>query len=189
MKFVKNLIESTVSTQIVFQGKLLDVRRDDALLPNGATATREWIKHPGATAVIPVFDNGDILLLNQFRYPPQQIFIEVPAGKLDPGEAPDVTGERELAEEAGVTCQNLVYVGHFYPGIGYSDEVIHIYVAWNLAHIPDKTDEDEFVEAFRVPFKQAIDWVYDGTISDGKTIICLVKAWNWWQKNQPFTLP
>jgi ADP-ribose pyrophosphatase len=188
MKFVKKLIETKIDTQEVFKGKLLDVRRDTASLPDGTQATREWIKHPGATAVIPVYANGEIVLLHQFRYPSGQIFMEVPAGKLDPGEAPEVTGERELAEEAGVKCKNMEYVGHFYPGIGYSDEIIHIYVAWNLSEIPKNTDEDEFLEPFRVSFKQAVDWALDGTISDGKTIICLLKAWDWWQKNKPFEI-
>ncbi|TNE74324.1 NUDIX hydrolase [bacterium] len=183
MKFAKNLIERRISTEQVFSGKLLDVRRDLALLPDESKSTREWIKHPGATAIIPVFENGDILLLHQFRYPLSQIFIEVPAGKLDPGETPDQTGIRELAEEAGLQCTQFDYVGHFYPGIGYSDEIIHIYLAQGLSEVPEKTDDDEFVEPFRVPFSQAVEWALNGTISDGKTIISLLKAWDWWQKN------
>lgn len=188
MIFAKKLIEQKISTESVFKGKLLDVYRDVALLPDLSQSTREWIKHPGATAVIPVFENGDIMLLHQFRYPVAQIFMEVPAGKLDAGETPEITGKRELAEETGLLCENLEYAGHFYPGIGYSDEIIHIYVAWGLSHIPDKTDDDEFVEPFKIPFKTAVDWALNGEISDGKTIISLLKAWHWWQKNQPFKI-
>jgi ADP-ribose pyrophosphatase len=187
MKFAKNLVEVRIKSEKVYQGKLLDVRCDLAKLPDNSESTREWIKHPGATAVIPVFENGDILLLHQFRYPLSQIFIEVPAGKLDAGETPEVTGERELAEEAGLLCNQLDYVGHFYPGIGYSDEIIHIYLAQGLTEIPEKTDDDEFVEPFRVSFKQAVEWALNGTISDGKTIISLLKAWDWWQKKGPNT--
>ena len=188
MQFVKKLLELKISSEPVFSGKLLDVRRDIAKLPNGSESVREWIKHPGATAVIPVFENGDIMLLHQFRYPLSQVFMEVPAGKLDPGESADITGERELAEEAGLQCKQFEYVGHFYPGIGYSDEIIHIYIAWDLSEIPDKTDDDEFVEPFRVPFKKAVEWALNGEISDGKTIISLLKAWNWWKKNEPFKI-
>lgn len=178
----KKLVESTADSQRVFDGALLHVNKDTALLPDGSLSTREWIKHPGACAVVPIFDNGDIMLIQQFRYPPKQLFYEVPAGKIDPNEPQDITAERELREEAGLVCENLVYIGHFYPCIGYSDEVIHIYAATGLKEVPSEVDEDEFVEPYRISFQEAMNWVHDGTINDGKTVICLCRAWQWAQK-------
>ena len=182
MKDVKPLVEKKLNSEKVFEGKLLHVYYDEARLPNGEVSSREWIKHPGACAVVPVFENGDVMLIRQFRYPMSQVFYEVPAGKIDPGEGQDETARRELAEEAGVRAENMEYVGHFYPGIGYTDEIIHIYLAWNLSMIPQNTDSDEFVEQVRIPFQEAIHRVHTGEINDGKTVICLLRAWYWWQK-------
>lgn len=158
---------------------------DEVELPDGNTASREWIKHPGACAVVPVFENGDILMVRQFRYPMRQIFWEVPAGKIDAGEPEDETALRELREEAGVATHDFAYVGHFYPGIGYTDEIIHIYTAWNLESVAQQVDDDEFVTKERIPFKEAIEMVHSGEINDGKTMICLLRAWEWWEKNGP----
>lgn len=170
------LIEKKIKSELVFDGNLLKVRRDVVLLPNGNTSTREWIKHPGASAVVPIFENGDVMLIQQFRYGAEQVFIEVPAGKLDPGEAPDVSAVRELEEEVGLQCKELIYLGHQYPAIGFSDEILHNFMAVGLSHVSDHADDDEFVEPLRVPLSQAIEWVYDGTINDAKSIIALVMA-------------
>lgn len=182
MRNVLNLVESRVETAVVYDGALLNVNRDIAKLPDGSTSVREWIRHPGASAVVPIFDNGDILLLRQFRYPVGQVFYEVPAGKLDPGEAADVTAVRELEEEAGLVAQKMPYIGHFYPCIGYSDEVIHMFAALGLSGTPQNTDTGEFVEPFRIPFVEAVQWVHEGVINDAKTAICLLRTWEWWMK-------
>jgi len=121
MKDHKLLLEKKLSSKEVFKGKLLHVFYDEAELPDGSISSREWIKHPGACAVVPVFENGDVMMLRQFRYPVDQIFWEVPAGKIDSGEPQDETALRELHEEAGVATQEFAYVGHFYPAIVYSD--------------------------------------------------------------------
>ena len=180
MKTVKQLVETKLSSREVFDGELLHVFHDKAMLPNGGTGTREWIKHPGACAVVPIFENGDIMLIKQFRYPMSQIFWEVPAGKIDPGEPQDKTAFRELEEEAGLLADDFEYIGHYYPAIAYTDEIIHVYTAWNLETVDQKTDEDEFVIRVRVPFKEAVNMVHSGEINDGKTIICLLKAWHWY---------
>jgi ADP-ribose pyrophosphatase len=179
MKDSHELVERTQSSKKVFDGKLLQVYYDDAKLPDGSTSSREWIKHPGACAVVPIFDNNDIMLIKQFRYPMAQIFYEVPAGKIDPGETPDSTAERELLEEAGLTCERLYYIGHFYPAIGYADEVIHIYAGIGLAQVDSNTDSDEFVVNERLPFTEAMEMISNGEINDGKTIICLQRVWVW----------
>lgn len=181
----KLLVEKKQSSKEVFSGKLLHVFYDEVELPDGNTSSREWIKHPGACAVVPVFENGDILMIRQFRYPMRQIFWEIPAGKIDTCEPEDQTALRELREEAGVATSDFAYVGHFYPGIGYTDEIIHIYTAWNLESVAQQVDDDEFVTRERIPFKEAIEMVHSGEINDGKTVICLLRAWEWWNKNGP----
>jgi ADP-ribose pyrophosphatase len=182
------LVEHPISSKEVFNGRLLHVFFDEARLPDGTTSTREWIKHPGASAVLPVFENGDVMLVRQFRYPMAQIFYEVPAGKIDPHEDADSTAHRELKEEAGLRCRNFEYIGHFYPGIGYSDEVIHLYTAWDIASFEQTVDDDEFLIKERLPFYEAVEMVHRGEISDGKTMVTLLRGWHWWQNEGPFTV-
>lgn len=184
MKSTKQLVEQTTSSKEVFKGKLLHVFYDEARLPDDTESSREWIKHPGACAIVPLFENGDVMLIRQFRYPVHQVFWEVPAGKIDKGEVQDKTAGRELREETGLSADNLEYVGHFYPAIGYSDEVIHIYVARNLRELEQETDADEFVEKVRVPFSEAVEMIHKGEINDGKTVICLLRAQQWLAVNR-----
>ncbi|MTI89576.1 MAG: NUDIX hydrolase [Balneolaceae bacterium] len=184
----KLLVEKTIASKEVFNGKLLHVFEDQAELPNGSVSGREWIKHPGACAVVPVFENGDVMMVRQFRYPVKQVFWEVPAGKIDAQESQEQTASRELREETGVSAGEFAFVGHFYPCIGYSDEVIHIYAAWNLRVDEQDVDEDEFVQCQRLPFHEVVKMVHTGEINDGKTVICLLRTWQWWQENTPFQL-
>lgn len=182
------LVEHTKSSEEIFNGRLLQVFLDEVRLPDGTTSTREWIKHPGASAVVPVYENGDIMLVRQFRYPMSQIFYEVPAGKIDPDDHADSTAERELKEEAGLECSSFAYVGHLYPGIGYSDEIIHLYAAWNITSFEQTVDDDEFLIKERLPFREAVQMVHNGEISDGKTMVALLRAWHWWQNEEPFEI-
>ena len=184
MKPSLRLVEQKLSSRKVFDGKLLQVYVDEARLPDHSKSGREWIKHPGACAVVPIFENGDIMLIRQFRYPMAQIFYEVPAGKIDPGETPDETAKRELLEEAGIESNKLDYIGHFYPAIGYADEIIHIYAAQQLSQIQQNTDADEFLENERIQFEEAIHMISTGEVNDGKTIVCLTRVWGW--LNQSF---
>lgn len=188
MNEYKLLVENKLKSHEIYSGELLHVFKDEVKLPDGRKSVREWIKHPGACAVVPVFSNGELLMLRQFRYPPQQLFWEVPAGKIDSGESHNTTARRELEEESGYRCGHLHYIGHFYPGIGYSNEVIHIYTAWNLMESKQKVDQDEFVISERIPFAGAVEMVHSGEINDGKTVICLLRAWHWWQSNGPFNI-
>ena len=188
MKNPAKLLERKLNSRKVFSGRLLHVYKDSVILPDGEKTTREYIKHPGATAVLPVFENGDVILIKQFRYPLSQIFYEVPAGKIDAGEDPETTGIRELQEETGLVCNHFSYIGHFYPSIGYTDEIIHLYIAWSINEKQTNTDDDEFLIPARIPFRDAIEMVQSGEISDGKTMICLLQAWKWWEINQPFKI-
>lgn len=180
------LREKRLTSEKVFDGKLLQVYSDQAELPDKSTSVREWIKHPGASAVVPVFEDGTIMLLQQFRYPPDKTFIEVPAGKIDQGEDKKTTAERELFEESGVTCKYLQEVGSFYPAIGYADEIIYVYVGWGLEEKAQNADDDEFLLKYRIPFSQALEMIKTGEISDGKTICSLIQASLWWKENAPF---
>lgn len=180
------LVERNISSKEVFNGRLLHVFFDKVRLPDGTTSTREWIKHPGASAVLPIFENGDVMLIRQFRYPMAQIFYEAPAGKIDPDEDADSTAKRELREEAGLTCKKFQYIGHLYPGIGYSDEIIHLYTAWNITSFDQEVEEDEFVIKERLPFAEAVQMVHSCEISDAKTMVTVLRAWHWWQEAGPF---
>lgn len=175
------LTEKTKESKEVYKGKLLHVFYDEALLPNGEVSSREWIKHPGACAVVPIFKNGDIMMINQFRYPMKQIFLEVPAGKIDSEENPFNTAKRELQEETGIEAQDLYYIGHFYPAIGYADEIIHIFAATGLNEGYKETDKDEFIMNERIAFSDAIELIHNGEITDGKTIASLTRVYNWYK--------
>ena len=182
------LKEERLESKNVFDGRLLHVFKDQVRLPNGHISTREYIKHPGASAVVPVFKNGDIMLVKQFRYPLQKVFYEVPAGKIDSGEDPQKTAAREVEEETGLIYENVHYLAPFHPSIGYTDEVIHIYCAWNITETKRKVDDDEFLLTEKMPFKKAMHMMYDGQITDGKTMVSLLMAWQWWQREGPFEI-
>ncbi len=128
-----SLKEEKISGILVYDGCLLKVHRDEVKLPNGKISIREYIRHPGAVVVLPFLEDGDVILERQFRYPANQVFIECPAGKIDPGESLEETARRELLEETGYTCRELRYLGKTHPGIGYTDEVIYLYEGYGLS--------------------------------------------------------
>jgi ADP-ribose pyrophosphatase len=166
----KSLVEETLSTEWVFRGKLLHVRRDTVRLPDGKTTQREYIQHPGAVAIIAVLDSGELLLERQYRYPVRREMIELPAGKIDPNEPPLETGKRELLEETGYVAESWQHVADVDLAIGYSDERIHFYLAKGLKHVGAQLDEGEFVEVFPLSLATALDWVREGKITDVKTV-------------------
>lgn len=177
-----DLTEHLISTQTIASGGMLTVKRDQVRLPNGLTGQREYVIHPGAVVVVPILPNGNVLLEKQFRYPLHQVFIELPAGKIDAGEPILTTGQRELLEETGYTANEWVKLGHQHPCIGYSNEVIHIYLALGLTAGEHRRDEDEALEVFDVPFEQCIAMILRGEITDGKTIVALYLAEKYLQK-------
>lgn len=169
-----HLIESEVSSESIFKGALLHVRKDRVLLPNGQESIREYIVHPGAVVVLAFLDNGNLLFERQFRYPLRRVFLELPAGKIDPGEAIIATAQRELLEETGYIASDWEYLGVMHPCIGYSDERIEIFAARGLHLAGEKQlDHNEFLEVVELSPADARQAVWDGRITDAKTITSL----------------
>ena len=173
---MSKLKESRISTKIVYKGDFLDVRKDEVMLPDGRTSTREWIKHPGAVCIIPVLSNGDIGLIRQYRYPVQQEMIELPAGKLDKNELPEACAVRELEEEIGYRAEKLTFLTNIHPAIGFADEVMGLYLADSLIKTSSNQDEDEFLELIPTSLEEAVKMVWNGAITDVKTIIGILWA-------------
>lgn len=168
-----DLTEATLSSETVFNGRLLQVKCDRVRLPGGGESTREYIVHPGAVVVLPVFENGDLLLERQHRYPLHRDFIEFPAGKIDPGEDDLFCGQRELREETGFIAHEWTHLTTVYPCIGYANERLEFYHAQRLEHVGHARDQDEFLEVMRVPFNDAMDWLMSGKICETKTVVGL----------------
>lgn len=172
-----DLTEETLSSEQLLDGKLLKVYRDDVRLSDGSTSVREWIRHPGASAVVPLFEDGSTLLVRQFRYPPRRTFLEVPAGKLDhEGEAPEVVAARELEEETGWKAERFEHLGSLYPGIGYSSEVIHVFLAEGLTEGRRELEEGEVLEVETRGFEEAVAMARRGEIQDMKSCAALLLA-------------
>jgi ADP-ribose pyrophosphatase len=172
---VQDLTEHQTASEQVFDGKLLQVYRDDVRLPDGSAGQREYIRHPGAVAVVPLFDDGSILLERQFRYPHHKVFIEVPAGKLEPNEPHLATAKRELLEETGYSAAEWTRLGVIHTAIAYTNEAIDLFLARKLKKEQSaQLDAGEFVETLVVPFDQAIAMVRDGRITDAKSVAALL---------------
>ena len=168
---MSKLKETQKSSEKVFSGKLIDLYFDHIELPNGKSSTREWIKHPGAVCIIPILPNGNLCLIRQYRYGPRAEFIEIPAGKLDVGEDPLVCAKRELEEEIGYIAGKLTFLTNIHPAIGFSNEKMWVYLAEDLILSKQNLDQDEFLELYPLPVKKAIDLIYEGKITDVKTVI------------------
>lgn len=172
----KHLRESLVLSEEVFAGRLLRVRRDTVRLPDGKQATREFVTHPGAVVMIAELPNGKLLFERQFRYPLDRVFLELPAGKIHPGEDILLTARRELQEETGYVAEHWHYLGVIHPCIGYSDERIEIFFAQGLSHVGHALDEGEFLEVHELHLDEAMEAVRDGRLTDGKSVACLLWA-------------
>lgn len=173
-----NTEERQKSSEYIYKGAIINMRLDTAILPNGNTAKREVVEHPGGVCVLPIDKNGDVLLVRQFRYPYMKETLEVPAGKRDKdGDSDPLTcGKRELKEETGAKAQNYIPLGTLYPSPGYTDEIIYMYAATGLAFGEAEPDEDEFINLVRMPLKEAVDMVMRGEIPDSKTQTAILKA-------------
>lgn len=170
------LLEKTVESQTVFQGRIVTVKLDKAQLPNGRLTSREVVEHPGGVAVLPLDANGCVTLVRQFRYPFQRVLLELPAGKLEKGEDHRACGLRELEEETGMTAGEFTYLGGLYLSPGYSSEVLHLYLARELRQGTSHPDEGEFLNVEKMPFQELLDRVMAGEIHDAKTVAAVLKT-------------
>lgn len=171
-----DLIEKSLGSTRLFEGKVINLRRDEVLLPNGRTATREVVEHPGAVAVIPRTKEGNIIMVRQFRHPIGQILLEVPAGKLDPDEKPEACALRELAEETGFVAGRLRKLTAMFTTPGFTNEVIHVYLAEDLEESDKQPDEDEFISTEVYTPEQLHQMIDSGEICDAKSLVALCLA-------------
>ena len=169
-------MEKQLTTDKVYSGKLLNIYRDTVLLENGNTSVREIAKHPGGVCVAALEDDGSLWFVRQYRYAVGEDVLELPAGKLEPGEDPDDAIVRELKEETGCTADSIIKVSASFPSPGYTSEVLHLYVARGLHHGDQHLDEDEDLDAFRIPLADAVKMVMNGEIRDSKTQTLILMA-------------
>ena len=171
-----DLTEKTLSSEKIYDGAIIHVRRDRVLLPNGHTSTREIVEHPGGVGILALEADGTVWCVRQYRYPFSRTLLEVPAGKLEPGEAPELAAARELSEETGLTAGRLQYLGANYTSPGYSEEVLHIYLARDLHRGAAHLDPGEFLNVERHPLEELVQMALNGELCDGKTTVALLKT-------------
>lgn len=179
---MKKFEEKSLRSNPIYKGKVISLKVDDVLLPNGKESKREIVNHPGAVAIIPITADGKLVLVEQYRKALERSIVEIPAGKLEPGEKPEHTARRELEEETGYGCHELKYLQTFATSPGFADEVIHLFVAQDLYKINEKADldEDEFVELLEVTVEEAEEMVKEQKIFDAKTAFAVL----WMKANQ-----
>lgn len=174
----KDLIETHLNTKNGSSPKFLKLQTDSVVLSNSMKVTREFIRHPGASLIIPELKKGELLFVKQFRYPLKKIFLEFPAGKIDGGETSLQTAQRELREEVGYEAKAFKFITSIHPVIGYGDEVIHLYLAQGLSYVGDSPDEGEFLIPVKLSLTEAMEKIKKHKITDVKTQIALF----WYEK-------
>jgi len=178
-----NLTEKTIHREEIFEGKIIKLRRDTVLLPNGNVATREVVEHPGGVAVVAINDQNEVYIVRQFRYPFGEVIKEIPAGKLDAGEDPFDCCTRELEEETGLSAKKYDYLGKFMVSPGFCHEWIHIYLARELSAGKAHLDPDEFLEVEKIPMDTLMDMIMKNELQDGKTVIGILAANEFMKRN------
>lgn len=172
-----NFEEKQLKEEYLYKGKIINLRRDEALLPDGSTAIREVVEHPGGVCVAALDENNNLLFVRQFRYPYMETTLEIPAGKRDKGgEDPLLCGKRELREETGAVAKNYISLGELYPTPGYCGEIIYMYAATDLTFGECDPDDDEFLAVERIPLEKAVEMVLSGEIKDAKTQTAVLKV-------------
>ena len=177
MKSFDNLREEQLSSEYFYKGKIINMRRDKALLPDGSEAFREVVEHPGGVCVAALTDEREVLFVRQFRYPYFEEVLEIPAGKRDPGEEPLDCGKRELKEETGAEASEWICLGELYPTAAYSDECIIMYLAKGLTFGDRHLDDDEFISVEAIPLGTVVNDILAGKISDAKTQAAVLRAY------------
>ena len=171
-----NYEEKTLSAEHIYNGKVIKLDLLTVELPNGKEATREVVLHPGASAVIPISSNGEVYMVTQYRKSMESISLEIPAGKLDPGEDPKDAARRELKEETGLEIGSLKHLVSMHSTPGFSNEIIHLYSATDLSEGTSCADEDEFISVEKKPISQLVKMVLNHEITDAKSIIGILLA-------------
>ena len=174
-----SFVETLVRARRVYRGRAVDFRADVIRLPDGKRAVREYLDHPGAVAVVPFLDPRTVVLVRQYRYPVGRTTLEIPAGKLDPGEGVLRCLRRELREETGYSARKITPLLRYWPTPAFANELLHIYAAENLVAGEHRPDDDEFLDVLRVPFSKALSMVRSGRIRDSKTMIGLMACALW----------
>jgi ADP-ribose pyrophosphatase len=177
---MSSFYEKTIETKSVFRGRLINVEVTQVELPNGQTSFREVVKHPGAVAIIPFTRDGRLVLIRQFRKPLEKEIYEIPAGKLEKGEDPLMTAQRELMEETGYQSDDFHFVTSFYTSPGFANELLYIYEATELMPGPARTDEDEFVETHLITLEEGLNLLANQKIHDAKTAFAIL----YWQNKE-----
>ncbi len=177
------LEEKKIDSEEIFDGVIIKVFKDTVTLPNGKTAIREVMRHPGAVCVVAVDDEDNVVVEKQFRYPFRKVMTEIPAGKMDAGESPLAAAKRELSEETGIEAERWHYLGEYYPSVAISDEVIHMFAAFDLTICDAHTDEGEFLMVEKLPLSELTDMILRGEITDGKTQTAVLKVVSLFYKN------
>ncbi len=171
-----NLIEKQLSSEYIYEGRIIKLRRDTALLPNGEEATREVVEHNGGVCVAALTEHDEVLFVRQFRYPYGEVVTEIPAGKRDSAaEDPLECGRRELKEETGAVAESFIPLGRLYPTPGYCGEIIWMYAAVGLKYGEQSLDEDEFLNVVKIPLDKAVEKIMSGEITDAKTQAAVLK--------------
>ena len=172
-----DMTEKPLKQEYIFKGKIVKLRVDDALMPDGRVSVREVVEHPGGVCIAPLTDENELLFVEQFRYPYFERLLELPAGKLEYGEDPFEAGKRELKEETGAVAEKYEDIGKLYPTPGYCGEIIHMYLATGISFGEQKLDDDEFLEVKKIPLKKAFQMVMNNEIRDSKTQVGIVKTY------------
>ena len=171
-----NLSEKTLSSRLVYDGRVIKYYLDTVELPNGKTAEREIVRHSGGVCIAPLDDDNNLFFVRQFRYPYKEEVLELPAGKLEKGMTPLENGKRELKEETGCEGYSFISLGQLYPSTGYTDEIIHLY-ACRVSKVGEQSpDEDEFLNLLKIPMDKAVEMVLNNQIPDAKTQITVLKT-------------
>lgn len=169
--------EKQLHSELIFDGHVLHLYKDDILLPDGKVGFREYCKHIGAVCIVPITDEGEVICVKQYRYAHRKVVLEIPAGKLDaPDEDPARAALRELREETGAVCDKLTYLGPLYTTPALIDEVIHMYMAEGLVFGQTDPDEDEFIEVERIPLDVLVERICKGEVPDAKTQAAVLRA-------------
>ncbi|MBR5155325.1 MAG: NUDIX hydrolase [Clostridia bacterium] len=178
-----SLNEKTITSEIKFEGKIINVRVEDVELQNGKVGYREFVDHPGGVGIVAITSDNKILMVKQYRKAVEKELLEIPAGKLEKGEDPLVCGKRELEEETGYKAKEFVSLGYLYPSPGFANETTHLYLAWDLYKGKVNPDEDEFLDIFEISVEEIYSLIMKNEINDAKTIIGFFKAMEYIKNN------